>query len=102
MFGRQYTAPLVLANAANSAQKVVVAAQPLLAEWCSFTPTFGFIQAGDSLAITAGLKPTPSMLHTLAEFLQPGEQVGQAWGLAHPGAVLRRTAPLPACPTWAP
>jgi hypothetical protein len=84
MFGRQYTAPLLLANAAKAAQKVVVVARPQLAPWLSFTPDFGFIQAGSSLAISVGLKPGADMLHDLAQHLVPGEQVCVGLGVASP------------------
>lgn len=78
MFGQSYAAPLRLANAGNSAMKVLIAARPELSEWINFTPDFGFIQASDTLTVSVALKPTPDMLHKLAKYLLPQLQVRHA------------------------
>jgi hypothetical protein len=54
MFGRQYAAALLLANAGKSAMKALIGSRPELADWITFTPDFGFIQvSGDELQLAA-------------------------------------------------
>jgi hypothetical protein len=50
MFGRQYAAALLLANAGSSAMKVLIGNRPELADWITFTPDFGFIQVSYGMA----------------------------------------------------
>lgn len=52
MFGRQYAAALLLANAGKSVIKALIGSRPELADWITFTPDFGFIQV--SFGVAAG------------------------------------------------
>ncbi|WIA22675.1 hypothetical protein OEZ85_001086 [Tetradesmus obliquus] len=92
MFGRQYAAALLLANAGKSAMKALIGSRPELADWVTFTPDFGFIQAGDTLSVSVSLKPTPDMMHRLAKYLVAPGAAGSAAAAAAGGSAAEGAA----------